>query len=102
MMNESEREYALKRMREASNRFYSAAVQIGCHPFIEFTGLLNAYIDSCQAAHREGIDFTECNRHAGKELPLEQHQIAYMAEKLECIFGDRLLVGQAVRPTAQG
>lgn len=90
MMNFDDRERALRRMDEAVNRFYGAAVQIGNHPFIEFAGVMAAYVKSCQRAHQSGVDFTECNRHAGSELPMESFEIEYLVEKLDCIFGGRI------------
>ena len=60
MMNENEREAALQRMDRAISRFYSEAVQIGVHPFIEFAGVMTAYAKSCRRAH---------------EVPVERSQI---------------------------
>lgn len=79
-------------MRKASAAFYSAAVQIGCHQFIEFTGLINEYISCCEHAHAAGIDFAACNKHAGRELPMTPFQVDYVNEKLECIFTGRSVV----------
>ena len=90
MMTPAERELALHRMQETVNRFYSAAIQIGNHPFIEFTGVMTAYVKSCQRAHEAGVDFSECNRHAGRELPIEAFEVDYLVEKLDCIFGGRI------------
>ena len=83
MMTPTERDFALKRMNDAVDRFYSAAVQIGNHPFIEFAGVMTAYVKSCQRAHDAGVDFTECNQHAGRELPMESFEVDYLAEKLD-------------------
>lgn len=91
MMNHEEREVALRRMDDVIKRFYSAAVQIGNHPFIEFAGIMTAYQKSCQRAHEVGIDFTECNRHAGNPLPIESFEISYLAEKLACVFDGRIV-----------
>lgn len=89
-MNHEERDVALKRMDEAIKRFYSSAVQIGNHPFIEFAGVMTAYLNTCQRAHDAGIDFTECNRHAGNPLPMEGFEVLYLNEKLDCIFDGRI------------
>lgn len=90
MMNTDERAQALHTMEMVSSVFYSMAVRIGVHPFIEFTGLMNEYIKACQHAHAKGIDFTNCNAHSGVELPLEEYMVRYINEKLNCIFGDRV------------
>ena len=89
MMDEQEREVALKMMEAASSVFYSMAVKIGNHPFIEFTGLMNEYINACQEAHKNGIDFSDCDVHTGVDLPLRGCQVDYINEKLECIFTGR-------------
>ena len=93
MMDERERERALAAMRSASNHFYAAAVRIGCHPFIEFTGLMNEYINACESAHKADIDFTECNKHSGQALPMTEHMVAYVNQKLECIFTGQIVMG---------
>ena len=90
-MPPDERVIALNKMNEAVDRFYNAAIKIGNHPFIEFAGVMQAYIKSCERAHAEGIDFTECNRHAGKPLPMESYEIKYLGEKLGCIFDGRIV-----------
>ncbi len=89
MMNKIERENAIAKMHVASSAFYRAAIQIGNHPFIEFTGLMNEYIKACEDAHKAGIDFSECNTHGETDLPLASFRIAYINEKLECIFTGR-------------
>lgn len=85
-MNAHEREQALLEMRRTADAFYRGAVKIGNHPFIEFAGLMNEYIAACQLAHNDGVDFSECNVHNGKTLPLKPFMSDYINEKLECIF----------------
>ncbi len=83
----AERSEMLAKMREASNQFYTAAVQTGCHSFIEFTGLMNEFINLCEAANVAGNDFTQSNVHLqGVTLPMREHHAAYLGEKLGCIF----------------
>lgn len=77
----------LTAMQTASDQFYAAAVRIANHPFIEFTGLLNEYIKCCGDALGAGIDYSQCSVHTGTHLPLLPHRIAYLSEKLECIYG---------------
>ncbi len=93
MKTTEEREVALKRMDETIARFYGSAVQIGNHPFIEFAGVMTAYLKSCRRAHENGIDFTECSLHADKLLPMEDFEVDYLREKLGCIFGGRITTG---------
>jgi hypothetical protein len=101
MLNHDERELALQRMDETIRRFYGAAVHIGNHPFVEFAGVMQAYLNSCARAHEQGIDFSECNRHAGRQLPMESVEVDYLNEKLDCIFGGRI-VAQAPSPEHDG
>lgn len=84
-----ERLEMIAKMRITSKHFYAAAVAIGNHPFIEFTGLINEYISICERANAQGVDFTECNTHGDKDLPMAPHHIDYINEKLECIFTGR-------------
>ena len=86
MMTSEERVLALSSMRKTSDAFYRSAISIGNHPFIEFAGLLNEYINACRQAHDKGIDFSECNRHSGQVLPMHPVMSDYVNEKLECIF----------------
>lgn len=87
--SEKDLRFIASEMRRVSNAFYAAAIRVENHPFIEFCGLMNEYINACEAAAAKGIDFTECSTHTGQHLPLESHQIAYINEKLECIFTGR-------------
>lgn len=80
MMDANERETALQRMDRAVSRFYSEATQIGVHPFIEFAGVMAAYAKSCRRAHEAGVDFSECNRHSGRLLPVEEFELDYLNE----------------------
>ncbi len=91
MMSPSERVAALQAMHALVEGFYAAATRIGNHPFLEFTGVMKAYVQSCERAHAAGVDFTECNQHAGQQLPMEGFEIDYLNEKLNCIFGGRLV-----------
>lgn len=94
-MTPEEREVALNRMRDTARQFYLGAVHIGNHPFVEFAGLMNEYIDACKEAHERGIDFTDCNTHTGQKLPLASFQVSYLNEKLECIFMGASVVQQS-------
>lgn len=77
-------------MQKASNAFYAAAIQLHCHPFIEFTGMLNQYIQMCRAALGGGIDFTGLNTHSGRGLPMSRIDSDYIFEKFDCIYGPSL------------
>ncbi len=81
----------IAKMELASSAFYYAAMRTGNHAFIEFTGLMNEYIKICRRAVEEGIDFMMANTHSGMVLPIETHHVAYLAEKLDCIYGPSLV-----------
>lgn len=93
----AELKLVLVRMREVSDRFYAGAVRTGCHPFIEFTGLINEYIKVCEGALEAGIDFTQANTHTGLALPVREHHAVYLAEKFDCIFGPTLAADPKAR-----
>jgi hypothetical protein len=92
-----ERREMLEKMQQISNTFYSLSVQVGVHAWIEFCGLMNEYVTLCQAAHAQGIDFGQANTHSGAALPVKPHNAAYLAEKLNCIYGPSLLSDPEVR-----
>lgn len=78
-------------VEQASRQFYwvcFAAGVGGCaHAFMEFNGLMRAYCQLLEKAVRAGLDPQELNVHGGKPLPIEGHEVKYLAEKLNCIFG---------------
>lgn len=85
-----ERAAILAKMRAASNLFYSAAANAGCHAFIEFTGLMNEFIKLCAEADAQGLNWVHANVHGDVHLPFKPYHIEYLSEKLECIYGCRL------------
>lgn len=99
-MNTEERVAAIANMEATVAEFYRRAVGIGNHPFLEFAGVMTAYVNSCRRAHEQGIDFSQCNRHTGQALPMESFEIAYLTEKLDCIFDGRI-VGTQTEPADQ-
>lgn len=80
----------LAAMQVASREFYYAATRIGCHAFIEFTGLMNEFIVLCRASEERGIGWVGANVHSDEHLPFAPHHLQYLSEKLECIYGIRL------------
>jgi len=79
-------------MRVATRRCYPILRDAGqgCHAFIEFNGLMSKFVDICERAAKQGVSFPEANGHLGGSLPVEGHDIDYLAEKFECIFGPTL------------
>lgn len=89
-MNKAERKQALNLMQMASHEFYKAAVSIGVHPFIEFTGLMNEYITICRMAEKNNKEWVHASTHSGVPLRMHEHSVKYLAEKLDCIYGPTL------------
>lgn len=87
-------EQTLELMREASNTFYRLAALTQCHPFLEFTGIINEYIKICEENYKlRGIDFREESIHTGKnQMVIKDYMIDYINEKLECIFQGLVVV----------
>ena len=92
-MTETEREKALVRMNQAIVRFHSEAVQIGCKPFTEFAGLMQAYLQLCQKAHAAGHDFSSVTQGAGAQVfDVGHHEAQYLEVKMQQIFGSRTMM----------
>jgi hypothetical protein len=81
----------IKRMRQLNETFYWAMFQqdMGgrCHAFVEFAGLQAKFIDMCEAALNQGIEFPLANQHSGQPWPLDVHHAEYLGEKFACIYG---------------
>lgn len=77
----------LAKMEAALGKIYWILFQTGCHPFIEFNGLMHQFVQVCRRASEKGIPFPMANEHTGVPLPVELHDVQYMGEKLRCIFG---------------
>lgn len=87
----------LQKMQALSDLYYGKACAAGCHAFIEFAGLMNEFIKVCTEAHKQGQDFPFANTHSGQALPFAPYHVAYLAEKLNCIYGPGLLASDANR-----
>ena len=84
------REVKLGAMKRAAQVFYGAAVKAHCHALIEFTGLMNKFIEACARAEVMEQEWEHANVHGSERLPLDDGDIAYLIEKLDCIYGDAL------------
>ena len=85
--NKEELQAITQKMRNTSNRVYVLLQSCGVHAFIEFNGLMQKYVDLCQRAADEGVDFTMFNTHNDKTFEVQDHDVVYLAEKFDCIFG---------------
>jgi hypothetical protein len=92
-------EESLAAMKVAAGNFYNNAQLTNCHAFLEFTGLINEYIKLCEENLRAGNDFTKANIHTSSStelLKMSEHNVAYMNEKIRCIFQARLELVEVV------
>lgn len=89
--SEEELKELVQDMRSITDRLYWTMFwgSIGgrAHAFIEFCGVMNKYVDICERASSQGIQFPFYNEHSKKPLPVEDHDVNYLAEKFACIFG---------------
>jgi hypothetical protein len=85
-----QRETMLKEMNQLIEAFYWRAFNIGCHPFIEFCGVMGEWLKVAEKAHKEGIDFTNTTAHSGFPLPIQPYHAQYLGEKIGCIYGPAL------------
>lgn len=84
-----DRERMLAAMEVARDAFYAAAVRIGVHTYVEMAGFMGEFIKMCRDMHEEGVDF------GTTPLRAAPHQLAYIAEKFDCIFGEALAEPEA-------
>jgi len=81
----------IRLMRSINSQFYatvfSAGVGSRCHAFVEFAGLQAKFIDFCEEAMNQGVEFPFANTHGGIPVPLAAHHVEYLGEKFDCIYG---------------
>jgi len=81
----------VKTLRSLQDHFYwlsmSRGLSSSVHSFLEFNGLIGKYIDLIERAVAAGIDPRTINEHSKVALPVEEHDMKYLGEKLRCIFG---------------
>ena len=73
-------------------RLFSLNVGGEFHPFLEWCGVMGEHLRIVDGLLAKGVDATQANVHTGQTLPIPEHQIDYMAEKIECIFSGMLEV----------
>lgn len=92
-----ERAEMIRKMKGVAASYYSLSAIAGIHALIEFTGLMNEYITVCEEAHSKGVQFPFANTHNDVPLPFKEHHLAYLAEKLNCIYGPSLFGSDELR-----
>lgn len=74
----------INKMSDAADEFYRSATTIGAHQWLELTGLMRELIKIYAVMLREGLDPL-----SNAPLP-KGHHMEYIAEKLDCIFGNAM------------
>lgn len=65
------------------------------HAFVEWCGVMSEHLNIVEGLLKKGIDATNMNVHSGQALPIPDHQLNYLAEKMECIFDGLIEVRKA-------
>lgn len=78
-------ELTLEQMEAYAQLFYRSAQAVGHHQWLEMTGIMREYLKLCRAELEAGRDF----RTQPIDPPL--HSVAYILEKLDCMFGDAFI-----------
>lgn len=65
------------------------------HAFVEWCGVMSEHLNLVDKLLISGVDAFDMNQHTGQQLPIPPYQLAYMAEKMECIFDGAIEVRQA-------
>jgi hypothetical protein len=71
-------------LTDAADAFYKSALSTDLHTWLELTGLMREMIKIYGAMLGEGVD-PMCNSPRPKK-----HNMNYIAEKLDCIFGEAM------------
>lgn len=94
---QEEQQEFITRMRAANNVIYNILRSVGVHAFIEHSGLMSKYIDIASATMQAGVDFMVSNTHSEGALVIEAHDMGYLTEKLDCIYGPTLRANKEAR-----
>lgn len=81
---------------------YAHAQRLLVHPFLEFVGVMRAYVKSCERARVDSLYFSECNAHAGQQLPMKSFEATHLNEKLNGIFDGRVIAIVDAADVAKG
>ena len=56
------------------------------HAFMEWNGVMSKHLGMARELVEQGIDAFHMSRHTGGPMPLADHHLEYLREKIECIF----------------
>ncbi len=71
------------------------------HAFVEWCGVMREHLKIVEGLLKADVDAFNMNTHTGQALPIPQHQLSYLAEKMECIFHGAIEVRVADREPLQ-
>lgn len=81
-------------LKEIVHRLYGTLFQAGTgsrfHAFLEWCGVLSEHLKIAEGLLKKDVDVFNMSGHTGTPLPIPFFQLAYLAEKMECIFGGAL------------
>jgi len=86
----AEDEETLRRAQLLLSDFYWTCFRAGIgsrfHSFLEFCGVMSAYLQMAQCVVEDGGQLLGLNVHGGQRPAVPEHKLMYLAEKLNCIF----------------
>lgn len=83
-------EVTLQKMRHAVFGFQWQAVNSGDHALVEFANLMQNYLECAEKTAARGEDFVALGIDRSRTIDIDDRDEVYIAEKLSCIYGDRL------------
>lgn len=81
-----------KETSELYRRLFLLGVGSRFHAFLEWCGVMGEHLNIVSDLIEQGHDPFDMNRHTGQTLPVAPYRLAYMAEKMECIFDGTISV----------
>ena len=72
---------------DVKDSFYAGARKVEIHQFLEFAGMISVWIDMV-ATSSEQLSSDQFKYNWGTIAHVKEHQIEYLAEKFDCIFGE--------------
>jgi hypothetical protein len=83
-------------LKKTVNLFYGSLFSLGTggkfHAFVEWCGVMGEHLNIVEGLVKNGHNPFADNVHSGHTLPIPSYQLAYMAEKMECIFNGAITV----------
>ncbi len=101
-MSPEEKEECLRlcaALSSAVTDFYYVLFRLGTggrfHAFVEWCGVMQEHVKITTDLLNADVDAFNMNVHSGQTLPVPSYRLAYLAEKMECIFNGAVRVAVA-------